>query len=425
MTEQELDGLLRSLGVHPDCFDAETVLAAVRAEMEDGLAGHAHGMLMLPTYLSAGGFVPKGEPLTVIDAGGTSLRTALARFDADGKLILDRFRTQPMPGTRDECSVSEFFDAIADAIQPLVGESTRIGFCFSYPFEALPDSEGRLIRFCKEIRVRDSRDILICDALRRALRRKGILAEKRIVLLNDSVAALLGGLSVCPDGAAAQVGLILGTGLNLCYSERTDAVRTAGKTDLRTMIVNTEAGSCRAFPAGTVDRLLDAGTENPGDSRFEKMVSGGYLGRVMALTAQLCAEHGAFSAEGAARLREISAFSLADVGAFSDGAAMFGLSAPDAAVLRQIVRCCFARAAKLTLLMLGAVLLKTGFGRDPAQPVCVTAEGTTFRKAAYFRKRFFRGCDEFLRGKLGLHVRILECENAVLAGTAVAGLQAR
>ena len=70
-------------------------------------------MMMLPTFISADGTVPRGEKILVLDAGGTILRRAVAWFDENGKIVIDRFERYPMPGTRGELSVEAFFDEIA------------------------------------------------------------------------------------------------------------------------------------------------------------------------------------------------------------------------------------------------------------------------------------------------------------------------
>lgn len=53
-------------------------------EMERGLAGKDSSIPMIPTYVSNQGTLPIGEPVVVIDAGGTNFRCALVSLEEDG-----------------------------------------------------------------------------------------------------------------------------------------------------------------------------------------------------------------------------------------------------------------------------------------------------------------------------------------------------
>lgn len=420
---RDLDAILKELGMHPDCVVLEDCAKQFEHAMTEGLKGNRLGMQMLPTYISAEGQVPRNEKLIVIDAGGTNFRRAVAWFDDAGKLVLDRFEKHPMPGTQGELGLDEFFDQIADYLLPIIGESDKICFCFSYATEALPNMDGRLQHFCKEVQVRDSAGIEVCAELKKALKRKGVAGEKRCVLINDSVAALLGGKAAA--GAReydSWVGYIYGTGLNACYVEETKNIAEVTGYAHDAMIVNMEAGMHVGFPMGEADRVLDEGSEIPGDHMFEKLVSGGYLGRVMALTAKLAAERGAFSAKAA--FSAVERFDLAEVGAFVAGgkAPVDGLDEADTEVLRTLCDRLYERSAKLVAVSIGTVLAKTGKGKSPEKPVCCTMEGTTFRKSLRFRAYFFKLEKEYLNETLGVYPVFLECEDTTLTGTAIAGL---
>lgn len=427
MKEKMLDLVLRQIGMHPDCCDQAFCEAIYRDCMESGLAGHSLGMMMLPTYISADGEVPRNEKVIVMDAGGTNFRRAVAWFDEEGHLQIDKFVKCPMPGTHGEVTVEEFFDEIAEHLLPIIGESDRISFCFSYATRALPNMDGRLENyFCKEVQVKDSKGIEVCAELKKALARKGVTDPKHCILLNDSVAALLGGkANVVGKDHDSYIGYIYGTGINCCYVEETGKIANVEGYRHPGMIINMETGIHVGFPQGAADRILDETSELPGDHMFEKMVSGAYLGRVMALTAQLCAERGVFSPQGAALLQEIRSFDLREVGEFFEGnmiPALQGFTEEDEAALRQIMTRLYERAAKLVSITVGCVLQWTGKGKDPERPVCICMEGTTFRKSAVFRDRFFRLEKEYLNEELGVYAEFLECEDTTLAGAAIAGL---
>lgn len=76
-------------------------------------------------------------------------------------------------------------------MKDIVETSSKIGFCFSYPTEMLPTGDGKLITFTKEVKAPEVEGAVIGENLKMALVRAGFNAEKEIVILNDTVAALL------------------------------------------------------------------------------------------------------------------------------------------------------------------------------------------------------------------------------------------
>ncbi len=69
-----------------------------------------------------------------------------------------------------------------------------------------------------------------------------------------------------------------------------------------------------------------------------------------------------------------------------------------------------------------AILTQTGAGHDPAHPVCIVAEGTTFYKAALLRPKLEQYLTSFLRGELRFHCELTQAEDATLIGSAAAAL---
>ncbi len=261
--------------------------------MRDGLAGLPSSLLMIPTYLTAGMQVPAGEPVLVMDAGGTNFRIAQVRFSADGRAEIAGFRKFPMPGTRSPISCDAFFDALAGYLLEFDPSISRVGFCFSFPTEILPDRDGRILSFAKEVQVPDGAGRLIGVGINAALRARGA-AEKRFCILNDTVAAML----ACAGGSVGRysgmIGFILGTGTNTCYLESAAEIRKIGGGSGQ-MAVNVESGCYSGLPRGDYDRELDAASQNPGDHLLEKMISGGYLGELITRTLRGAIREGLFS----------------------------------------------------------------------------------------------------------------------------------
>jgi len=87
---------------------------------------------------------------------------------------------------------------------------------FFIPSEILPNRDGRLLYFCKEVQAPGVVGQLIGRNLLEALG----MPEKQIVLLNDTVATLLAGKSASIGHEYETfIGYILGTGTNTCYNE--------------------------------------------------------------------------------------------------------------------------------------------------------------------------------------------------------------
>ena len=80
------------------------------------------------------------------------------------------------------------------------------------------------------------------------------------------------------------------------------------------------------------------------------------------------------------------------------------------------------RAAVLVAVTLSAVLLKTGRGRDPRYPVCITVDGTTFWQLRSFRCRVEARMRGFLSGARERAWEITSVEDAPLLGAAIAAL---
>ena len=279
-TRPDIDSFLRANRMHPSQVDMRACTDSFLAEMDRGLRGEPSSLAMIPTYIETSTAVPAGRKVIALDAGGTNLRAAVVSFDKEGQALVERMTKHRMPGTENEMGRDEFFRALAAIVSPLADASDRIGFCFSYPAEILPSRDGRLIHFTKEIRARGVDGELIGAGLARALVAAGARQPARIILLNDTVAALVAGRRAVPgrrfDGF---IGFVCGTGVNTSYVESNAAIiKTPGLAPAGSQAINLEAGAFGRAPMGTLDDEFDAGTDNPGTYRYEKMVSGGYLG---------------------------------------------------------------------------------------------------------------------------------------------------
>ncbi len=401
-------------------------------EMQAGLEGRDSSLAMIPTYIEAGKDIPAGRPVIVLDAGGTNFRIATVYFDESGKPVIKNFIQKPMPGLDKEASKEEFFATIAEYMTGVVNVSSHIGFCFSYPTEILPSKDGRLIRFCKEVKAKQVEGELIGENLVTAIEAAGYEGGKRIVILNDTVATLLAGISAFPNRAFdSYIGFILGSGSNCCYIESNRNIRKRANLEPdKEQVINVESGSFGKAPRGKVDLELDESTLDPGRYTFEKMFSGVYLGALCLETLREAGGQGLFSKDVTEELLAIKDLETKDVNSFirfPQGDNPLAVrctkdNEQDCAAVWHVLDALIERAARLTAILLSSVVLKTDKGKNPCTPVCITAEGTTFYELKSLKTKVEFYLKSFLEEKHNRFFEIVSVENATLIGAAIAGL---
>lgn len=420
MTEKAA-AFLRRTDMAAECIELEPALAEFRRQMHAGLRDEDSSLMMLPSFISLHS-APRDRRVIALDAGGTNLRAAVVYFDGEGRPVVEYQSKQPMPGTQGTLDRDEFFAAIADAIEPIADASDTVGFCFSFVMDVLPDRDARIVAFSKELRVTGAEGAVIGASLNRELVRRGH-GPKHFALLNDTVAALLSGVTGTRE-YDGHIGFILGTGTNCCYAERGERIeKLPGTTG--SMIINMESGIYSGFARGRFDRELDEGSKMPGDHLTEKMLSGAYLGDLVFRTVRGACDAGLFSADFAARLKDHKSFETAELGTFAEGAenALTAGNKTDVETLRAIVTDAYDRAARILAVTFTAILTHTDTGRSPDTPCCVTAEGSTYHKTPLLQKRLAHYLDAWTAGVHGRHCTIVRCDDATVIGAAVAAAQ--
>ncbi len=431
--QEKVAAFLSSHGMYHGDIDMERICGLFTEQMEAGLAGRDSSLAMIPTYIEMGKALPASEPVIVMDAGGTNFRAAVILFDEHGKPVIKKLRKKAMPGIKNEISREEFFDTLAGYIEDLIEASARIGFCFSYPCEILPNKDGKLIRFVKEIHMTEIVGQKIGENLNAGLARCGFTKAKHIVILNDSVATLLAGMA----GLEAKkydsyVGFILGTGTNTCYIEQNRNITKLKELDInKGMVINVESGGFDKAPRGKIDVQFDASMNNPGVHIFEKMISGAYLGPLCLEVIRAAIEDGLFSSLAAEKLRAIKKLDTKQISDYlaepsaacsPPGEALFRASNYDKALMEVLIDAMVERAAKLVAINLSTVTLKSGKGKSADKPVCIVAEGTTFYSLTGLKEKVEEYLQEFLVGQKGRYYEIVQVDNATLIGAATAGL---
>ncbi len=424
---QSADAFLRRHGLRAADVDVDAVQAAYLSDMEAGLAGRPSSLAMIPTYVTVDRPVPPNTPVAVMDAGGTNLRVATVRFYTAGEPRIEDLRKTTMPGIGNQVSREEFFRCLAEMLRPLAGVSPRIGFCFSYPTEITPECDGKLLYWTKEIQAPGVEGTFIGAELNRSLATLGC-GRKRVVILNDTIATLLAGKSL---GSARQystyTGVIVGTGSNTAYVEDNARIAKLPGLPPGSMAINLESGAFDKCPRTDIDLRFDRTLANPGRQVLEKMISGAYLGGVALHTLRTAAEEGLLSPAAAAVLatwKELPSETLSGLLAnpFQEGPFRNpAFTETDLEMMMRLGAEVVRRAAVMIAINISTPVLKTGTGRNPLHPVCITVDGSTYYKTTGLRSLV----EENLRRILGprdVHFEVVRVDEAPLIGAAVAGL---
>ena len=408
---------LKKHGMEPAAIEPARDAELMRAEMERGLAGLGGSLPMIPTYLSDTGCIPKGEYVAVIDAGGTNFRCGLVCFTDDGYQV-EELRKWKMPGIGKPATWAEFISFAADAIQPLMTLTDKIGFCFSYSADITPEMDGIVQRIDKEVVISGCEGQLVGASLLQELERRGITGKK-IVILNDTVAVLLGGLASMGTEDGCAIGQVSGTGTNTCCALPERRIGKLGRSGDRHMIVNLESGMYDGIRQGDYDRMLDAESNDPGRKHFEKLTAGVYLGELCRRMLRAAADEGLLRSESAEKIRELGWIDSAVIDAWSMGENLEQVCSgeEDAAFVRTLCEAMFERSARCMCLNLAAIALLSG-----EEKVRICAEGSLVQKGRFYRPMLEKLIRKEIEEKLGVQVQFTVGSETTLPGSAAAAL---
>ncbi len=382
----------------------------LQQKVENGLSNHNTEIQCIPTYIKPKTLGVEGQA-TVLDLGGTNYRAAVVSFK-DGKADI-----YPPNGWSKDLSVMKTKGFTADQLYAeqasflkdlKMPEKSPIGYCFSYPAECLPDGDAKLLRWTKGVDIPEMINQPIGKPLKEYLNGKGETEFTAVKVINDTVASLFAGLS--DSSYDAYIGLIVGTGTNMATFIHSDQI---GKLDKELnwqglTPINLESGNYHPLHLTALDDQVDAASSTKDAQRFEKAVSGMYLGRVFTAL---------FPEDGFDE--NFDAKSLTDL-----------INKPDKNKKKHVraARRIYKRSAKLVAASL-AGLVAVMVSHDPTiKKVCLTAEGSLFWSKVKSCKEYNKLVSKFLKvlleelGHGDVKVKVAEIHNANLIGSAVAAL---
>jgi hexokinase len=307
-----------------------------------------------------------------------------------------------------------------------------MGFTFSFPVQQVSINKGYLIRWTKGFDIQDAVGKDICGLLQTEIDLLH-LPVRVAALVNDTVGTLMARSYTSPHSTGTLLGAIFGTGTNGAYVEKLQRIKKltssaeAGAYDTSTgeMIINTEWGSfdnhLRTLPNSPYDSALDAETPNPGIQMFEKRISGMYLGEILrrSIVSLLKNKNVALFSDENSSLNELhtttninsdsplfktwgldSSFLSHTSGDNTDGLQItrqaierdMGVDAPsieDAQTIQKIAKAIGRRAARLSAVAVGAIVISSGKLAGSDEVIDVGVDGSLVE--------FYPGFEDYMR----------------------------
>uniref|UniRef100_A0A5F8GI25 Hexokinase-2 n=1 Tax=Monodelphis domestica TaxID=13616 RepID=A0A5F8GI25_MONDO len=224
----------------------------MKREMERGLSKETHAaasVKMLPTYVCATPDGTEKGDFLALDLGGTNFRVLLVRV---------------RNGMRRGVEMHNKIYAIPQEVMHGTGD------------------ESILLKWTKGFKATGCVGEDVVGLLKDAIHRREEFDLDVVAVVNDTVGTMM----TCGyEDPHCEVGLIVGTGSNACYMEEMRNVELVEGDDGR-MCINMEWGAfgdegCLDDIRTEFDLAVDELSLNPGKQRFEKMISGMYLGEIV------------------------------------------------------------------------------------------------------------------------------------------------
>lgn len=349
----------------------------------------------LPTGLEQGTFY-------ALDLGGTHFRVCKFAFCPPSAPKRVREKSYTLPVELKHGQAEQLFDFLAQCVcevaqttrgaeseeekdgAPSSGEGAlRLGFTFSFPVQQLSLNTGKLIVWTKGWTVSGVEGQEVGSLLLQSLsKRLGRSDSELVCLVNDTVGTLAAG-ALSHGGGDVQIGLILGTGTNAAFLDPQTG-----------LVVNTEWGafSSPLLPETAVDVEVDRASPHPGQQRFEKLISGYYLGEIL----RVCLHHQGWLGDSgefvwdSKVLSDVESDSSSDLRKVGDVCRAFGKrdsTRKERVWFKQVCEAIAERAARLTACAVAALVRRVNHTDSPTK---VAVDGSLFEFHASFRSRLER-----------------------------------
>nr|XP_033799117.1 hexokinase HKDC1-like isoform X1 [Geotrypetes seraphini] len=389
----------------------EDVKIRMMAELKNGLKKETHDsatVKMLPTYVCGTPDGTEEGKFLALDLGGTNFRVLLVKVRSGRRRYVQMYNKifgiplEIMQGTGEEL-FDHIVQCIADFLEymGIKGAPLSLGFTFSFPCKQASIDKGTLIGWTKGFKATDCEGEDIVDMLREAIKRRNEFDLDIVAVVNDTVGTMMTCAYEDPD---CEVGLIVGTGTNVCYMEEMKNIEYMEGKEER-MCINTEWGGfgdngCLDDIRTKYDQQVDEGSLNSGKQRFEKMISGMYMGEVVRQILIELTKHGLlFRGQISERLRTKEIFETKFISQIeSDRLALLqvrnilqqlGLDSTcnDSVIVKEVCGIVSKRAAQLCGAAMAAIVDKIRENRGLHHlDITVGVDGTLYKLHPHFSR---------------------------------------
>ncbi|KAM4615770.1 hexokinase-2 isoform 1-T2 [Polymixia lowei] len=362
---------------------------------------------MLPTYVRSTPDGTERGDFLALDLGGTNFRVLLVRVRSGKRRSVEMHnKIYSIPQEAMQGTGEELFDHIVHCIADFLeymgmkGASLPLGFTFSFPCHQSKLDEGILLKWTKGFKATGCEGEDVVMLLNDAIHRREEFDLDVVAVVNDTVGTMM----TCGyEDPLCEVGLIVGTGTNACYMEEMQNVELVEGDD-GLMCVNMEWGAfgdhgelddfCTDF-----DHTVDDRSTNPGKQRYEKMISGMYLGEIVRnVLLEFTAKGLLFRGKLSERLKtrgifetkflsqiESDRLALRQVRSILQHLGLTSSTCDDSILVKEVCSVVARRAAQLCGAGLAAVVDKIRQNRKLEQ-LCVTVgvDGTLYKLHPHF-----------------------------------------
>jgi len=413
------------------------IIKDFHGEMERGLCEKPSSLKMLPTYVDRPTGNERGAYIA-LDLGGTNFRVLTLELKGKGRIAGLKVMKFAIPKKIMTGEGKELFLFLARSIKKfLLADRARLdkaidlGFTFSFPIKQRSVASGDLVVWTKGFEAKGVVGMDVVGLLKEALMREGLSGIRVSALANDTVGTLMARAYSDPS---CDVGVIIGTGTNACYTESLEKIKKlqdlAGRSGH--MIINIEWGNFNKLKATRYDRLLDEATDNPGCQILEKMVSGMYLGEVARLVLADLAKRSilpcgskflaafrkpmSLKSEYVSMIESDRSSGLSKMDALLNSLGVSGSSAEERMLIKSACGIVSTRAAGISASAMAAVVTKI----DPAvsKKHTIAIDGSVYEKHPGFSAKIKNALKEIL-GRKASRIRIVLSKDGSGKGAAI------
>ncbi|XP_060845114.1 hexokinase type 2-like [Rhopalosiphum padi] len=384
-----------------------TLMKDMDKSIRNGLGKETNSSSVVKCYVTYVQDLPNGTErgkFLALDLGGTNFRVLLIELGDKNHFHMD-FEIFKVPSQIQTGHGTELFDHIAKCLAEFVNKynvdskkALPLGFTFSFPLRQVGLTKGFLNSWTKGFNCSGVVGEDVVRLLKEAIKRRKDVQIDVCGILNDTTGTLMSCAWKTPN---TKIGLIVGTGCNACYVEKVENVELFDGDKIKPhVIVNTEWGAFgddgKLDAVRTkYDREIDEDSLNPGQQRFEKMISGMYMGEIVRLAiVDLANQNKLFEGKLSEQMKTKGAFCTSFVSDIESDIANYGNtwkvlsemgindpSLADCANVRYICECVSSRSAHLVSAGLAVILNKMD-----EKSVTIGVDGSVYRFHPFFHK---------------------------------------